>query len=216
MWCIYASLSLNELRPRKIMNWQARAIFSSNYYFKYSIYKGNITFFGYFLESPDLRRLFYVFWNHDAANILIDYPVFTEFRIYLTVSVGCCLFDLDVIKPWINISHMDQTKFFQLRTALLWESAYGCMTTRRLIIQWSQKTFIIDIIISRKLLWDQKPQTIRILHEWNTKTTLFQSKRVLDPELLTYSREDRLPNRLTQITRIDQTLPIWIQSGPFY
>ena len=33
------------------------------------------------------------------------------------------------------ISPMGQTKFFQLRTALLWESAYGCMTTRRLIIQ---------------------------------------------------------------------------------
>ena len=39
----------------------------------------------------------------------------------------------------------DQTKCFQLRTALLWESAYGCMTTRRLIIQWSQKILIIDI-----------------------------------------------------------------------
>ena len=52
------------------------------------------------------------------------------------------------------------------------------------------------------------PQTIRILHEWNAKTTLSQSKRVLVPELLTYSREDRLPNRLIQITRINQTLPI--------
>ena len=50
-------------------------------------------------------------------------------------SVGRCLFDLDAIKPWINISHMDQTKLFQLRTALLWESAYGCLTTRRFIIQ---------------------------------------------------------------------------------
>ena len=96
------------------------------------------------------------------------FPIFTEFRVWLTASVGCCLFDLDAIKPWINISPMDQTKLFQLRTALLWESAYGCMTTRRLIIQWSQKTLIIDIIISWKLLWDQRPQTIRILHEWNT------------------------------------------------
>ena len=130
-------------------------------------------------------------------------------------SVGCCLFDLDAIKPWINIGLMDQTKLFQLRTALLWESAYGCMTTRRLIIQWSQKILIIDIIISWKLLWDQMPHTIRILHEWNTETPHFQSKRVLVPELLTCSREDRLPNRLIQITRIDQTLPILIQSRPF-
>ena len=67
------------------------------------------------------------------------------------VSVGCCLFDLDVIKPWITICPMDQTKFFQLRTALLWESAYGRMTTRRSIIQSSQKILIIDIIISREL-----------------------------------------------------------------
>ena len=52
------------------------------------------------------------------------------------------------------------------------------------------------------------PQTIRILHEWNTETPHFQSKRVLVPELLTCSREDRLPNRLIQITRINQTLPI--------
>ena len=115
------------------------------------------------------------------------------------LSVGCCLFAPDVIKPWINISLMDQTKFFQLRTALLWENAYGRMTTRLSIIQWSQKILIIDIIITRELLWDQRPQTIRILHEWNTKTILFQSKRVLVPELLTYSREDRLPNRLIQI-----------------
>ena len=94
---------------------------------------------------------------------------------------------------------MDQTKLFQLRTALLWESAYGCMTTRRLIIQWSQKILIIDIIISWKLLWDQRPQTIRILHEWNTETPHFQSKWVLVPELRTCSREDRLPHRLIQI-----------------
>ena len=143
------------------------------------------------------------------------FPIFTEFRVYLTASVGCCLFDLDAIKPWINISLMDQTKLFQLRTALLWESAYGCMTTRRLIIQWSQKILIIDIIISWKLLWDQRPQIIRILHEWNTETPHFQSKRVLVPELLTCSREDKLPNRLIQMTRIDQTLPILIQSRPF-
>ena len=108
---------------------------------------------------------------------------------------------------------MDQTKLFQLRTALLWESAYGCMTTRRLIIQWSQKILIIDIIISWKLLWDQRPQTIRILHEWNTETPHFQSKRVLVPELLTCSRENRLPNRIIQITRIDQTLPILTHWG---
>ena len=37
-----------------------------------------------------------------------------------TVSVGCCLFDLNAIKHWIDISPMDQTKFFQLRTALWW------------------------------------------------------------------------------------------------
>ena len=77
------------------------------------------------------------------------------------------------------------------------------------------KILIIDIIIWWKLLWDQRPQTIRILHEWNTETPHFQSKRVLLQELLTCSCEDRLPNRLIQITRIDQTLPILIQSRPF-
>ena len=87
------------------------------------------------------------------------------------------------------------------------------MTTRRLIIQWSQKILIIDIIISWKLLWDQRPQTIGILHEWNTETPHFQSKRVLVPELLTCSCEDRLPNCLIQITRIDQTLPILTHWG---
>ena len=130
-------------------------------------------------------------------------------------SKSCC----DQSSParrTINISPVDQTKLFQLRTAFLWETAYGCMTTRRLIIQWSQKILTIDIIISWKLLWDQRPQTIWILHDWNTKTTRFQSKRVLVLELLTYSHEDRLPNRLIQITRIGQTLPISIQFGPFY
>ena len=107
---------------------------------------------------------------------------------------------------------MDQTKLFQLRTALLWESAWP---KRRLTIQLSQIILIIDNIISWKLLWDQRPQTIRMIYEWNTKTTGFQSKRVLVPELLTYSHEDRLPNQLIQITRIEQTLTIWIQSGPF-
>ena len=52
-----------------------------------------------------------IFRKRDAANILIDYPIVTEFRIYLTVSVGCCSFDLDAFKPWIKISPMDQTKF---------------------------------------------------------------------------------------------------------
>ena len=154
---------------------------------------------GLVCRKPWFAEVIFVFRNRDAAKILIDYPIFTEFRIKLTVSVGCCLFAPDVIKPWINISPMDQTKFFQLRTALLWENAYGRMTTRLSIIQWSQKILIIDIIITRELLWDQRPQTIRILHEWNTKTILFQSKRVLVPELLTYNREDRLPNRLIQI-----------------
>ena len=110
--------------------------------------------YGGYLRFPKL-------WGRQNFNW---FPIFTEFRVWLTAFVGCCLFDLDAIKPWINISPMDQTKLFQLRTALLWESAYGCMTTRRLIIQWSQKTLIIDIIISWKLLWDQRPQTIRI---WN-------------------------------------------------
>ena len=32
--------------------------FKSNWYFRYSIYKGNITFWGYLFEIPDLRRLF--------------------------------------------------------------------------------------------------------------------------------------------------------------
>ena len=151
---------------------------------------------GLFCRKPWFTELISIFQNRDAANILIDYPIVTEIRIKLIVSVGCCLFDPDAIKTWINISPMDQTKFFQIRTALLWKRAYGCMTTRRLIIQWSLKILIIDIIVSLKLLWDQRPQTIWILHKWNTKTTRFQSKRVLVAELLTYSHEDRLPNRL--------------------
>ena len=69
----------------------------------------------------------------------------------------------------------------------------------------NNKILIIDIILSWKLVWDQWPKTIRILHEWNTKTTRFQSKIVLVPELLTYSLEDRLPNHLIQTTRLDQT-----------
>ena len=172
---------------------------------------------GLSFRNPWFTEVIYVFRDREAAKILIDFLFFfKKFRIRLTASVGCCLFDLDAIKPWINISPMDQTKLFQLRTALLWESAYGCLTTRRLIIQWSQKILTIDIIISWKLLCDQKHQTIRIIHEWNTKTPHFQSKRVLVPELLTCSREDRLPNRLIQITRIDQTLPILVQSRLFY
>ena len=131
---------------------------------------------GLFCPKPWFTELISVFRNRDATNIVMDNPIVTEFRILLTVSVGCCLFDRDAIKSWINISPVDQTKFFQLRTALLWESAYGCMTTRRLTIQWSQKILTIDIITSWKLLWDQRPQAIRILHEWNTKTTHFESK----------------------------------------
>ena len=57
---------------------------------------------------------------------------------------------------------MDQVQFFQLRTDLLSGSAYWCMTTRRLIIQWSRKILVIDIIISWKLFWDQSPQTTYI------------------------------------------------------
>ena len=96
-----------------------------------------------------------------------------------------------------------------------------CMTTRPLIIQWSQKILIIDIIISRKLLWDQRPQTIRILHEWNTKTTLFQSKRVLVRELLTYSQITKSPNtnntnrsNLTYLNTIWTLLLKWINFNP--
>ena len=125
-----------------------------------------------------LRRLF-TFPKSLGRQHFNWYHIFTEFRIQLTVSVGCCLFNLNAIKPWINISPMDQTKFFQLRTALLLESAYGCMTTRRLIIQWSKKILIIDIIMSRKLLWDQRPQTIRILYEWNTKKHISNQRESL-------------------------------------
>ena len=52
------------------------------------MYKAN-AFGGYFVESPDLRGLFPVFRNHETANILIDYSIFTEFRISRTVSTGC-------------------------------------------------------------------------------------------------------------------------------
>ena len=104
---------------------------------------------------------------------------------------------------------MDQTKSLISNRAVLCESAYGCITARRLIIQCSQRILIIDIITSRNSLWDQMPQTIRKLHELNKKTTRFQPKRVIFPELLTYSHEGRLPNHLIQTTRIDQTLPIW-------
>ena len=92
------------------------------------------------------------------------------------------LFDLDAIKSWINISSMGQTRFFLLRTALLCESAYGCMTTRWLIIQWSQKTLIIDIIIPWILPWDQRPKQfeyymngIRKQHVSNQRESLSQS-----------------------------------------
>ena len=159
---------------------------------------------GLSFRNPWFMEVIYVFRNREAAKMLIDFL----FLLNLGFSSRHPL-------AAVCSSLMDQTKLFQLRIALLWESAYGCMTTRRLIIQWSQKILIIDIIISWKLLWDQRPQTIRILHEWNTETPHFQSKRVLFPELLMCSREDRLPNRLIQITRIDQTLPILIQSRPF-
>ena len=138
-------------------------------------------------------------------------------------SVGCCLFHLDAIKPWINISLMDQTKLFQLRTALLWESAYGCMTTRRLIIQWSQNILIIDIIISWKLLWDQRPQTIRILHEWNTETQHFQSKSPCPrvAHVQPWRQIAKSPNtnntnrsKLTYLNTILSLLLTWINFNP--
>ena len=144
--------------------------------------------------NPWFTEVIYVFRNREAAKILIDFLFLLNLGFSSRHPIGCCLFDLDAIKPWINISLMDQTKLFQLRTALLWESAYGCMTTRRLIIQWSQKILIIDIIISWKLLSGQRPQTIRILHEWNTETPHFQSKRVLVPELLTWRQIAKSPN----------------------
>ena len=78
--------------------------------------------FGVILSKALIYGGYFRFPKSWCRQHLIDYPIFSEFRIELTVSVGCCLFDLDVIKPWINISPMDQTKFFQLRTALLWES----------------------------------------------------------------------------------------------
>ena len=74
--------------------------------------------------------------------IKLLFQIFNLQREYYVLGLFCR-------KPWfwevINISPMDQTKCFQLRTALLLESAYGCMTTRRLIIQWSQKILTIDI-----------------------------------------------------------------------
>ena len=197
------------------MNCQSPADFLIKLVLQISNLQGEYYVLGLSFRNPWFTEVIYVFRNREAAKILIHFLFLLNLGFSSRASVGCCLFDLDAIKPWINISLMDQTKLFQLKTALLWESAYGCMTTRRLIIQWSQKILIIDIIISWKLLWDQRPQTIRILHEWNTETPHFQSKRVLVPELLTCSREDRLPNRLIQITRIDQTLPILIQSRPF-
>ena len=109
-------------------------------------------------------ELISVFHNRGAANILsIDHPIVTKFRISFTLSIGCCLFDLDVIKPWIDISPMDQTKFVQLRTALLCESTDGCMAIRRWIIQWSQEILLFDIIISWNFLWDQRPASVN----WN-------------------------------------------------
>ena len=50
---------------------------------------------------------------------------------------------------------------------------WKCVTIRRLIMQWNQEIFVI---ISWNLPGDQRPQTIRILHGWNKKTTRFQSK----------------------------------------
>ena len=52
--------------------------------------------------------------------------------------------------------------------------------------------------------------------EWNNKAARFQSKRILIPELLSYSHDVRLPNHFIQTTRINDTLPILIQAWPFY
>ena len=66
------------------MNWQAPGDFLRNGYFRCSTYKGNITFWGYFVESPEtFTDLISVFRYRDAANILIDYTIVTEYRIQL-------------------------------------------------------------------------------------------------------------------------------------
>ena len=57
-------------------------------------------FRGYFIESPGnyYKKLIAVFRKRDTANILNEYPIITEFRFWLIVFVGCCLFDLDAIQ----------------------------------------------------------------------------------------------------------------------
>ena len=54
-------------------------------------------------------------------------------------------------------------------------------------------------------LWDHRSKTNRILYEWDKKTTRFQSKEALVPELFIYSHinyiphhEVRLPNHLIE------------------
>ena len=55
--------------------------------------------------------------NHEAAKILIDFLILLNLGFSSRHPLAAVLFDLDAIKPWINISPMDQTKLFQLRTA---------------------------------------------------------------------------------------------------
>ena len=178
---IYGPLSLNELRPRKIMNWQASGDCLIKLVFWIFNLQGEYYILGLFCRKPWFTAVIFVFRNRDAANILIDYPILLNlgFSSQHPLAAVC---SIDAIKPWINICPMDQTKFFQLGTVLLWENTYGCMTTRRLIIQWSQNVLIIDIIIPWKFFWDQGfkqfeyyTNGIRKQHFSNQRESLSQS-----------------------------------------
>ena len=55
---IYTSLGLNEERPRKTINWQAPDDFLIKLVFQIINHQGLYYVLGYFVESPDVRRLF--------------------------------------------------------------------------------------------------------------------------------------------------------------
>ena len=74
---IYASLGINELRPRKIMNWQSPGDFLNKLVFQLFNLQGKYYVLGLFCRKPWnlFTELISVFRNRDTTNILIDYPI---------------------------------------------------------------------------------------------------------------------------------------------
>ena len=63
------------------MNWQAPGDFVIKLVFLIFNLQGEYYVSGPFCRKPWFTKVIYVFRNREAANILIDYPIFTEFRI---------------------------------------------------------------------------------------------------------------------------------------